>query len=191
MPTDYRCQIVTQWFASDAARDYITNVLWYNAATTAPSAIGDALKTAFTKSTAPYYYAKNVWVKVYDHAAPLHSPPVYTTLYTGAGTTPVGPRQVAVCLSFFSGLNIRGQRGRIYIGPWPEGLVHEYVQSGQLSQLLALAGDIKNPGGADVIHRIHHVKTDSFSNVSNYFINNRWDTMRSRLPKETTRVTLP
>jgi len=35
------------------------------------------------------------------------------------------------------------------------------------------------------------VKTDSFSNVSNYFINNRWDTMRSRLPKETTRVTLP
>lgn len=139
----------------------------------------------------PTYYAKNVWVKVYDHAAPLHSPPVYTTLYTGAGTTPVGPRQVAVCLSFYSGLNIRGQRGRIYIGPWPEGLVHEYVQSGQLSQLLALAGDIKNPGGADVIHRIHHVKTDSFSNVSNYFINNRWDTMRSRLPKETTRVTLP
>jgi len=27
--------------------------------------------------------------------------------------------------------------------------------------------------------------------VSNYFVNNRWDTMRSRLPKETSRVTYP
>jgi hypothetical protein len=191
MPTNYRVQVVAQWHATDAVRDYTTNVLWYATNTTAASALGDAVKTAFTKSTAPYYYPKNVWVKVYDHAAPLHSPPVYTTQYSGAGSIALGPRQIALCLSFYSGLNIRGQRGRIYIGPWGASVLGEFATTAQMDQLIALAVDLKTPGGADVVHMIHHKTLNTFSNVSNYFVNNRWDTMRSRLPKETARETSP
>lgn len=188
---NYRVQIVGQPLGTDPGRDFITNVLHYAAPTTTPAAIGDALKTAFSANTLPYYYFKNIWVKVYDKANPLHSPPVYTTQYSGSGTQTFGPRQVAVCVSFYSGLNIRGQRGRIYIGPWIDAQMHDHVASTQLDALQTLAGALRHPGGADVIHQIWHPKTASWSNVSNYFVNDRWDTMRSRLGKETTRRTVP
>jgi len=186
---DYRCQIVSQPLSTDQGRDYITNVLWYSPNTTGPNAIGDALATAFAGSSGPYYGFHQTWVKVYDHANPLHSPPVYTKLTPGHDTATLGPRQVAICLSFYSGLNVRGQRGRIYVGPWNAAMMAEYVPAGAGAMMNALMAAIKNPGGPDVIQRIHHVKTDSFSNVSNWFWNNRWDTMRSRLPKETARTT--
>jgi|SRR5215469_1732910 len=192
MPTNYRAQIVAQWKTTDVSRDFCTNVLWYASNTTAASAIGDALKTAFTNTPNGVYQGCHlVTVKMYDHANPLHSPPVYTTSFTGPGNATMAPRQLALCLSFFSGLNVRGQRGRIYIGPWDISQVNEYASTAVMTQMMILAGSLRTPGGADVVHMIHHPKSDSFSNVSNYFVNNRWDTMRSRLPKETARQTLP
>lgn len=169
----------------------MTNVLWYNSDTTAASAIGDAIAAAFASGSGPYLNFYSVTARVYDHAAPLHSPPVYTKQISASGFTGMGPRQVALCLSFYSGLNIKGQRGRIYIGPWKASDLTEYASAGAMGVLITLANNLKTPGGADVIHRIHHVKTDTFSNVSNYFVNNRWDTMRSRLPKETSRLHTP
>lgn len=189
---DYRVQVVGTVLTSDPGRDYITNVLHYAAPTTTANAIGDAVKAAFcTISGAVYSNFHQVKVNVYNLANPLHSPPVYTTIYTGGGSISPGPRQVGLCLSFYSGLNIRGQRGRIYIGPWDKALMTEYASSSLLTSMMGLAAALKNPGGADVIHQIYHPKTASWSNVSNYFANNRWDTMRSRLPKETARQTLP
>lgn len=187
---DLRAQIVGQPKTSDPGRDYVTNVLSYSAPTTSPAAVATALLASFTNSGAgPYFNWANVWVKVYDRAAPLHSPPIATQQYSGLGSPTLAPRQIAVCLSFYSGLNIRGQRGRIYVGPWSLSQVAEFVPTATLTLLQTLAGNLKHPGGADVIHQIVHKKTATWSNVSNYFINNRWDTMRSRLPKETTRVT--
>lgn len=187
---DYRAQIVSQPHTSDPGRDYTTNVLAYSAPTTAPSAIGDGLMAAFTTGSSNVYGSwANVWVKIYDRAAPLHSPPVYQAHYTGGGSTSLMPRQVALCLSFYSGLNVRGQRGRIYIGPWANSVSGEFASTTVLTTMQNLANALKHPGGADVIHQILHKKTATWSNVSNYFINNVWDTMRSRLPKETARVT--
>jgi hypothetical protein len=188
---DYKVMVVGQVLSADAARDWTTNVLHYSAATTGPSAIGAAILSAFGGTSR----VQNTWwkttVKVYDMSLPLHSPPVYTSSSNGLHTITPAPRQIALCLSFFSGLNVKGQRGRIYIGPWAVSDMSEYATTTEMSLLITLAGLIKNPGGADVIHNIYHPKTGTHSNVSNYFVNNRWDTMRSRLPKETARQTLP
>lgn len=186
---DYRCQIVSQVLVGDVPADYVSNTLWYTPATTSANAIGDAIKTALIAGTLPYAQYKTLDVKVYDHANPPHSPPVYVSHNAGAGTVTLGPRQVALCLSYYSGLNVRGQRGRIYIGPFALTDMHERASSTTLTAVQTLANALKHPGGPDVIHRIHHVATDSFSNVSNYFVNDRWDSMRSRLAKETSRLT--
>lgn len=191
MPTNYRVQIVGQVQTADISRDYITNVLHYASNTTSAAAIGDGVKTAFTTNIPQYANFTTLTVKVYDVSLPLHSPPVYQTQHTGSGMSGVGARQVALCLSFYSGLNIKGQRGRIYIGPWQASDLQQFPLSGVLTLMINLAAALKSPGGADVVHQIWHPKTATWSNVSNYFVNNRWDTMRSRLMKETSRLTLP
>jgi len=189
MARTYRTQIVQQPVSTDPSRDYVTNVVWHNAATATPTTHGDAILALFMACPYIYQFAFNLWVKVYDHANPLHSPPVYTAHHS-AGTEPaLGPRQVALCLSYFSGLNIKGQRGRIYCGPWGATLLGEYASTAEMNAILAIGSGLKNVGASDTVHVIHHPKTDTWSNVSNYFVNNRWDTMRSRLPKETNRVT--
>lgn len=189
---DYRAQIVAQQATGDPGRDYVTNVLHYAAPTTGPSAIGDALLSAFTTGPGGSYGSSaNVWVKIYDLAAPLHSPPVYTAHLAGSGRSGLAPRQLAACLSFYSGLNIKGQRGRIFLGGFSAASINEYITTTQMSNIMSLAALLQHPGGSDVVHTIRHPKTSSFSNVSNYWCNNRWDTMRSRLPRETARQTLP
>lgn len=185
---NYRCQIVSQVLVGDSTADFVSNTLWYSAPTSTPNAIGDAIKTALIAGTLPYAQYLAIDVKVYDHANVPHSPPVYTSHNAGSGTLTLGPRQVALCLSFYSGLNVRGQRGRIYIGPFALTDMHERASSTTLTAVQTLANALKHPGGADVVHQIHHKKTDTFSNVSNYFVNNRWDSMRSRLNKESSRL---
>lgn len=189
---DYRVQVVGQVVSTDPGADYVTNVLSYSAATTLPPAIGDAVHAAYrTLSVARYGNFAQLWTKVYDRAAPPMSPPVYTKHDTGPGVTGLGPRQCALCLSFYSGLNIKGQRGRIYIGPWATVDLAEFATTAQMNAVLAMGNALKNPGGADVVLGIWHKHTASHSNVSNFFVNNRWDTMRSRLGKETARVHSP
>jgi hypothetical protein len=108
-------------------------------------------------------------------------------LYSGTPTSGIAPRQLALCLSWYCSLNIKGKRGRIYIGPFQTTDMAEYASSALMSKLIALGGLLHTPGGPDVVHTVHHVASDTFSDVTNYFCNNRWDTMRSRLPKETAR----
>lgn len=191
MPTTFRTQIVGQVKSTaDPAADFITNVVYHNAATASATTHGDAILALFA-AHGPYPNYARLWVKVYDAAAPLHSPPVYAPApHVGSGVTP-GPRQVALCLSFYSGLNIRGQRGRIYIGPWPTASLTEFAGTTDMNDVLALGSGLLHVGAADTVHVIWHKKTATWSNVSNYFVNNRWDTMRSRLPKETNRVHSP
>lgn len=187
---NYRVQVVGQPFTTDVERDWITNVLHYAAPTTTPAALGAAVGAAYTANAdlGASTWA-NLYVKVYDVSLPAHSPPVYQYSHPGTGLGALAPRQIALCLSFFSGLNIRGQRGRIYLGPWQMVKVSEFASTSVLTSCITMANALKHPGGADVIHQIWHPKTASWSNVSNYFVNNRWDTMRSRLPKETARQT--
>lgn len=198
--TTWRCQVVSIPKTGDVAKDWVANVLYYDSNTTGAGPIGDALVAAFTSGAGGFYSQfANVQCRVYDHNAPLHSPPVYIASHSGSGTNTYGPRQVALCLSFYSGLNIKGQRGRIYIGPWPYSSLHERPDSTTLTAMMGLAAAIKNPGGADVIHKLFHPasrppyppRAAFFSNVSNYWANDKWDTIRSRLPKETARQTLP
>jgi hypothetical protein len=182
---------VRQLTATDAGRDWTTNVVYHIAATASAATHGDAIKALFTAAGKPYNLSQLVTVKVYDHSLPLHSPPVYTTTYPGSGVTGLGPRQVALCLSYYSGLNVKGQRGRIYIGPWQNSDLTEYPATSLLNSLLSIGTGLLHVGAADTQHVIWHPKLATFSNVSNYFVNNRWDTMRSRLPKETNRVHSP
>lgn len=185
---NYRVQVVTQLLAADVPRDWIANVLTYRSGSTPASNLGDGVLAAFTGAGAPYNVANKVTVKVYDLANPLHSPPVYTTNHAGGAVTYGIPRQVALCLSWYATLNIKGMRGRIYVAPaFLTGTVGEYATTAQMSQLTALGGLLKNPGGPDIVHTVRHKVSGTMSDVTNYFVNNRWDTMRSRLPKETAR----
>jgi hypothetical protein len=70
-------------------------------------------------------------------------------------------------------------------------MMADQVPAGAGSMMTTLMGQLKTPGGPDVVHQIHHPKTDTFSAVTNYWWDNRWDTMRSRLQKATARTTNP
>jgi hypothetical protein len=57
-------------------------------------------------------------IRVYDLADPKPRPPsVHQFTLGAANSAQLLPRELSVCLSYYSERNIRRQRGRIYIGP--------------------------------------------------------------------------
>jgi hypothetical protein len=143
------------------------------------------------------YHGAHLTVKVYDRSDPPHSPPRATASTPGGSDTlsDLGPSQVALCLSFFAGLNVKSKRGRIYIGPFGAGRgnvsMTSYVPGGgTMAQILDLGHGLFDIGGENVAHVIHSRKLNQDFVVSDYWVDNRWDTVRSRLPKAGNRVTL-
>lgn len=133
-------------------------------------------------------------IKVYNAEK---APPNYplATASNGTGSASTGfPREVAMCLSYYSTYNRPGYRGRLYIpAAFLGGALGLRPTTVQMNNCLAFGNTLGKglPSAHNlVVYSRHQAK--SFG-VSNTWVDDEWDTVRSRGLKSTTRVlgTLP
>lgn len=145
-------------------------------------------------STFDLYKGKWVTVKVYDMADPKPRPERAVATHTP--TTPnseiaYGPRQVALVLSFYAGRNLPSFRGRIYVGPMTAGNQNSLRPTSiNMNEVLDLGHGLFDLGGENVAHVVYSPTHLATHVVTDYWVDDSWDTMRSRLEKPTTRVRL-
>jgi hypothetical protein len=100
------------------------------------------------------------------------------------------PRELALCLSYYSGENRHRRRGRLYIpaqfclasaaaGKTPSGA--------QRAACLSYVDIFKNLGGTDVDWCVYSRADDQAYSISHAWCDDEWDTVRSRGLRATTR----
>jgi hypothetical protein len=148
-----------------------------------------------------YYKGRRITVKCYDMADPKPRPEkavsIFTPLTVNWDTIPkLSPMQVALCLSFYADRNLKSQRGRIFIGPFAgfsasAGLILAYAPTTVIQDgVLALGHALFDVGGANVSHVVYSPKHTNVHVITDYWVDDRWDTIRGRLTKPTGRHTL-
>lgn len=203
-----RSQIVTKVSGVGPA-DWGTNNVWHTIDTSGVNPPADyqnhanqirdlfaGLNTT-TGSSFKVYNKRALLIKVYDDADPPHAPPRAQATYSGTGDSISisMPPQVACVLSYYADINLPSQRGRIYVGPFMATLLGATqatytVPTVTQNQILDLGHGLFDIGGENVAHVVHSRKTATNHVVTDYFVDNRWDTIRSRLQKSSGRVTL-
>jgi len=143
-------------------------------------------------ATAMATYGGNAYqtvVKIYDAQG---TPPVFPiatkTKLPGVHSASSWPREVALCLSYYSGQNVPRRRGRLFV---PIAVLRSTPglrpDAAQRTKALDLGGLLANAGGADVDWVVWSKVDGDARPVSNSWVDDEWDTMRSRGLKSTTR----
>lgn len=190
-----RVQIVTRKQA-DLAIDHIVNTVYFDdfnvpgGGGTNHQAVANDVRDQFkARGLMPNDYG--VETRVYDMADAEPRPvKAYGQWSQGAITNlGVGVREVALCLSYYSERNLKRFRGRIYIGPWPRESMGERPQADVIGSVRALATSLSAIGGAGMDWQLYSPTRLAYSKVTNGWVDNEWDTIRSRGMKATSRVT--
>lgn len=196
---------VTTNIAGEVPADFATNTVWHTIGTnlfdpaTGYQSHCDEVARLFAGSDPTHglfkqYAGRIVTAKVYDFADPVPRPEKAVSIINPAAPiheNDLGPRQVALVLAFYGQRNLKSQRGHIYIGPLLSTWTSEVMpETGFMQQLIDLGHGLFDIGGEDVAHVIHSRVHNSNVVVANYWVDNRWDTVRKRLPKATNRLTL-
>lgn len=111
-----------------------------------------------------------------------------------------GPREVALCLSFYSERNLPRKRGRIYCGPFASIVSNGEVpsQTSIMAPLLDMADGFAGLGGIDVDWCVYSPTDAALAGgdvgagmhpVTDAWVDDAWDTVRSRGKKASQRST--
>lgn len=162
----------------------------------ADQALADDLCTAIKSWTVPNC---QVTTKVYDreaeHSHVSGGAPVLplATKVLGSGLSPQSglPRELAVCLSFYSQPNTPRRRGRLFVPACATGgaTLTEKISSTMRTKIAALVPIFTNLGGANVDWGVYSMKDGAFRKATDWFIDDDWDVQRRRGLKTTTRTT--
>ena len=138
--------------------------------------------------------SREVNVKIYDAQG---TQPVFpeadVTINTGAFTTSKAPRELALCLSYYSQRNRPRYRGRLYIpitlmvsaaGAWSGSA---RPNAADMTKTVALAPLFASLGGVNVDWVVYSRVDDDARKVSNYYCDDEFDVVRSRGLRPTTR----
>jgi hypothetical protein len=196
MARHFRAQVRLSDTTNPAARDRCVNVLHFRDNGINPTD-EDALATDLAAIYAGFAYfgdTNQVAVNLYDLADAEPRPVVGSATHSYVKTD-AGPREVALCLSFYADRNIPRRRGRIYVGPFNAGRVDGRRPSqALLDGILALAPAFSSLGGAD-IDWVLYSPTESqgagattVHQITHAWVDNEWDTIRSRGLRADTRV---
>lgn len=123
----------------------------------------------------------SVQVRLYDMAdATPREPQAEAELeITPSGVS--APREVALCLSYFRGRNQPRLRGRMYIGPWRQiSMDLRPAEATTMAELQELAEGLQGLGGPDVDWVQYSPTSASHGPVTDWWVDNEWDTVRSR-----------
>jgi len=131
-----------------------------------------------------------ITVKAYDAQGTV---PVFpageATINTGASSASATPREVALCLSFYGGRNLPRQRGRLYLPAPYLGPTAARPTLAQMNKVGTLAAGFADLGGVDVDWCVFSRTTDTAHAITNWWVDDEWDTVRSRGLRTVTRVT--
>lgn len=122
-------------------------------------------------------------VKAYDAQG---STPVYpqgsAVRNAGASMNTACPRELALCLSFYSGQNVGRKRGRVYLpmGLVTSGSVGLRPSPTHISKVDDLAVVFQDLGGPDVDWCVYSRADDVARPVTNWFVDDEWDIQRRR-----------
>jgi hypothetical protein len=189
---DVRIQVAT-YLPDQLARDHIVNTVYFRdinaVADTDYMNLAVGVRDVFrARRNHPDFYVIEARAYNMDDAKPRPvkalAPPL-RVISTGAGAA--APREVALCLSYFSGRNLPSQRGRIYIGPFAQADMETRPNSFRIEDLRTLATGLAGVGGADVDWSLHSPKRGGLQTITNVWVDNEWDTIRSRGLRATAR----
>lgn len=130
-------------------------------------------------------------VKAYDAQKPPPSYPVGEAV-RDVGQTQAGgvPRELAVCLSFYSERNEPRKRGRLYIpAQMLGGNIGVRPSVAQRDKVMALGPILTNLGGADIDWSVFSRRDNVARKVTHYWCDDEWDVQRSRGLRSTARST--
>jgi hypothetical protein len=145
----------------------------------APQALADALKTNLAAVVA--IGTKPFVIKVYDA---LKAPPSYPLAVASQGTGffPTGvPREVAICLSYYAAFNRPHTRGRLYLPAFLlTGGLGVRPTSGQITAALNFRSVFTSGLPAGHKWNTYSPTTGGSEPVTNVWVDDEWDTVRSR-----------
>lgn len=131
-----------------------------------------------------------VTVDAYDaEGPPPHFPLGHAVAGSGAAPASGGPRELAVCLSYYAGVNRAGHRGRLYVpatliggsfGLRPSSTIQTKVGS-----LVPILADL---GGVNVDWCLWSRTRSVGETVTNWWVDDEWDVIRSRGLRPTSRT---
>lgn len=189
----YRLQIAA-YNSTDPARDQVVNTFYLDSdldpltGTHPDGLIGDAV-TLFGNTLAYGPGINRITGKIYKMSDPEPRLPLKETTLSFAASTAAGaPREVALCLSYYADRNTPRRRGRMYIGPFRADVMALRPGLALRQTLQTLAQGISGLGGANIQWVQHSPTTGEYHNVTHYWIDDEWDTVRKRGLRATTRL---
>lgn len=195
MPTLYRAQ-VSYGMATDQPQDWMTNTLHFRHKATIP-----ADTVALANDLAQIYMDQawlagfnNVRVKWYDLEDAMPRAPRADVLKTKAGSLAAGTHEVALCLSYFADRNSPRRRGRVYFGPFQASDLQPRPSDTLRNNVLQMGTRFAGLGGADVDWVVFSPTSSAGGGlvanpVTDTWVDDAWDTQRSRGRAPTKRVT--
>jgi hypothetical protein len=127
-------------------------------------------------------------VRFYDLADDEPRPIKGQSIKPAVGGGSPGPREVALCLSFYSERNLPRSRGRLYIGPWATTVMQERPDAGTRDIVAELVPGLTGLGGVDVDWCIYSRVDDELKPVTDWWVDDSWDTQRRRGHEPTART---
>jgi hypothetical protein len=189
-----RVQVITRR-QGDLARDHVVNTVYFDDFNIDPTGgtnwqtFANDVRGAFlARGGMPYLYG--VETRVYNMADAEPRPVKAYGAWQGTtvpSTGNSGAREVALCLSYYSERNLPRFRGRIYVGPWQQGSIMERPNASARGGLTALATALAGIGGPDVDWGLWSPTRAAFSKITAGWVDDEWDTVRSRGMRSTLR----
>lgn len=158
----------------------VTSPDWDALALSACQAISLWFGTPFRKVKCTWYQADRT-----EPNYPLGEATTDGTLFPASA----GPRDVALCLSYYSGANIPRRRGRLYF-PFTTKYTANTVRpsTADMNALLTFVPVLNGIGGTDFAWALYSRSDDQGFPVTDAYVDNEWDTQRSRGLRPTARV---
>ena len=154
----------------------------------------DALAAAIaTNLEAHQVGATHPWtIKVYDASKLPPSYPLATRSQTGTPPNSGVPREIALCLSYYTTYNRPRYRGRLFLpATWFTATVDKRPSDPLLQNVLDFGTQIFNTGMPAQTNWVvwSRVENKAMGGVTNLWCDDEWDTVRSRGMKPTKRLT--
>jgi hypothetical protein len=135
--------------------------------------------------------ATQVTVKMYDaqHAPPNY--PLATSVKRQGQIVATNiNRDIAVCLSYYAGVNRPRYRGRLYVPCALRNIVPSgaFVSTASMNNVATLVPILTGLGGLDVDWVVYSRVDNTSRPVTDWFVDNSWDTQRRRGPRPTSRI---
>jgi hypothetical protein len=185
----YRLQTYWQWDSAFPRDRFMINPVFNMLLPSPdPDALCEDLATALKTHFATVCELR---VKAYDCQA---AKPVYPSgdalRDQGLLQTSGVPRELAVCLSFYSQRNEPRKRGRIFVpAQLLGGTMGNRPSVAQRDKVAALGPIFANLGGVDVDWSVFSKRDNQARAVTNYYVDDEWDVQRSRGLRSTARTT--